>query len=290
MNYYVKYPNENNNVVECWSFKRVPFEPKGWLYDMRESLKTAVGQLSVDSDRILSATYSSPIGELCDVENVLFYNIGTGAFKSACRSGFLLERSFEKVLPPTERSKEYSHYQKYEFKTKNQQLLNWTIKNDLVSWDNLVFDKLVTSVKPHVFWRLFKESQVSVFVDDGYDGYYGIELELTMPKDSDVNFAAVVKPLLDGIISAFHSYDGDQLAEITGRLGAVFTDVDHDYISEMMIDKKQSVLGNRCVLYPYRNFVQWNPADDKCVVITLICKYVESGASPMMSGRLFAVE
>ena len=120
MNYYVKYPNENNNVVECWSLKRLPFEPKGWLYDMRESLKTAVGQLSVDSDRILSATYSSPIDELCDVENVLFYNIGAGAFKSACRNGFLLERSFEKVLSPAERSEEYPHYQKYEFKTKNQ--------------------------------------------------------------------------------------------------------------------------------------------------------------------------
>lgn len=69
-------------------FKAIAFEPKGWLYDLRESLRTAVGQLTVDDDSILNATYSSPINELCDVENVLFYNIGTGAFRSACQNGF----------------------------------------------------------------------------------------------------------------------------------------------------------------------------------------------------------
>lgn len=290
MNYYVKYPNENNNVVECWSLKRLPFEPKGWLYDMRESLKAAVGQLSVDNDSILRGTYSSPINDLCDVENVLFYNIGTGAFKNACQYGFLLERRFEKILPPAELSEIYPHYQRYELKTKDQPSLGWTMKNTLASWDNIVFDKLVTSIKPHVFWRLFKENQVFVFGDDVYDGYYGIELELTMPKDNAINSAAVAKPLLDGIISAFHSYDGDQLAEVTRRLGTIFTDIAHDYISKLIIDKKLAVLGNRRVLHPYQNFVQWNPADDKCVVIKLICKYVESGVSPMVSGRLFEVE
>ena len=290
MSYYIKYPKDNNNVVECWSLKRLPFEPKGWLYDLRESLRTAVGQLTVDDDSILNATYSSPINELCDVENVLFYNIGTGAFRSACQNGFLLERSFAKVLPPTERLEDYPHYQKYEFKTKNQHPVNWAIKNTLAEWDNIVFDKLVASAKPHVFWRRFKENQVLVFVDGVYDGYYGIELELTLPKGNVVNSAAVVKPLLDGIISAFHAYEGDQLTEVTERLGAVFTDATPDYISKLIIDKKLSVLGSRCVLDPYQNFVQWNPADDKCVVIKLVCKYVEIGALPMVSGRLFAVE
>lgn len=90
-----------------------------------------------------------------------------------------------------------------------------------------------------------KKNQVLVFVDGVYDGYYGIELELTLPKGNVVNSAAVVKPLLDGIISAFHAYEAaDQLTEVTERLGAVFTDATPDYISKLIIDKKLSVLGS----------------------------------------------
>jgi hypothetical protein len=90
MNYHIKYPEENCNVVELWSLKRLPFEPKDWLLDMRDSLRTAISQLIVNDSSILSATYTSPIEELCDVENILFYNVGTGRFKKALQEWFYI--------------------------------------------------------------------------------------------------------------------------------------------------------------------------------------------------------
>jgi len=288
MNYSIKGPGDHNNIVELWSLKRLPFEPKGWLWDMRESLKTALNQLVVYDDRILAATYTSAVQELCDVENILFYNVGTGRFKKLCQKGFLLERSFNAVTHSSDKSQPYTNHQRYELVSQEQQPLHWAIKEVLASWENILIPKLTSSLKPHPFWLLIKEDSVSTYVTEKYNGYFGIELELFIPHSSTFNSAAIIKPMLDGIISAFHSYQGEQLDEVSKRLAlALF--LRSDYISALLLDTTLSIFGSRCVLHPFQKNVQWNPADDKCVVIKLICNYFKDNQPPRMSGKLFKV-
>jgi len=288
MNYYIKNPKDNNNVVELWSSKRLPFEPKGWLYDMRETLRIAISQLVVYNGNILSATYTSPIEELCDVENILFYNVGTGRFKTTCLNGFLLERSFTAVPPPPDKLDFYLHYQRYASISQNQPPQHWTIKNVLASWDNVVIPKLTSDTKPHIFWHLLKENPVSIFTGDTYEKHFGVEVDLFVSRNNIFNSAAIIKPMLDGIISAFHSYQGGQLSEVSKRL-AVTLPSNSNHISNLLMDNSLSVLGSRRLLYPYQNNVQWNPADDKCVVIKLVCTYLANNAPLRMNGKLFAV-
>jgi hypothetical protein len=270
MNYYAKSPANNNNIVELWSLKRLPFEPKGWLYDMRESLRTSIGQLVVTNNSILAATYTSSIEELCDVENILLYNVGTGIFKSTCQNGFILERSFASPILPASDSASYPHYQRYEIVPSQYQPRHWPKHGVLASWDNIVLPKLSSSIKPHTFWHLLKNNPVSVFSDEIYEGYFGIELDLSIPSNHTFNPAAIIKPLLDGIISAFHSYQGNNLDEVSRRL-ALNLAVKSDYVSARLQDTRFAILGSRCLLHPFQNNVQWNPADDKCVVIKLLC-------------------
>ena len=142
--------------------------------------------------------------------------------------------------------------------------------------------------KPHVFWHLLKENPVSTFTDDIYEDYFGIELELSVPHNKVFNFAAIIKPMLDGIISAFHSYQGRQLNEICKRLAASLT-ASPDYIANLLLDKSFALLGSRSLLHPFQTNVQWNPVDDKCVVIKLLCTYFENESPLMLNGKLFSV-
>lgn len=288
MNYSIKKPGNNNNIVALWSSRRLPFEPKGWLYDMREALKNAINQLIVPKDSILTATYTSPIEESCDVDNILVYNVGPRVFKTTCLNGFLLERNFSAVPCLPEQPDFYSHYQQYALAPLNQQPLHWAAKNLLASWDNIVIPGSTFNAKPHVFWQLLKENPVSIFTGDIYENYFGIELKLSAPHSKRSNLAAIIKPMLDGIISAFHFYQGEQLDQVSKRL-ALMLSSNPKYISGLLLDRSLSLLGGRRLLWPFQKNVQWNPADDKCVVIKLICTYFEDNVPMRLSGKLFSV-
>ena len=118
MSYYINCPDGDSNIVELWSSKRLPFEPKGWLSDMRSSLIEAISQMEISDDSFLRATYHSDVLELCDLENILLYNVGIGKFKKLCQQGFLLERSFQSGPYPPGGFKNYPHYQRYEVGSK----------------------------------------------------------------------------------------------------------------------------------------------------------------------------
>ena len=42
---------------------------------------------------------------------------------------------------------------------------------------------------------------------------YGVEIVIQSPRTVAVNLAGVVKPLMDGVLSAFHLHDGSNMAE-----------------------------------------------------------------------------
>jgi len=285
MSYYIKYPSKNANVTEIWSASRLPFEPKGWLYDMREELKRAIKEISLDDSRILSAVYISQNQGFCDIENILIYNVGPGVFKDICRNGLLLERGYQRVVSPSGNQESYGHYQSYSLVGKRQDPLYWKEKRVLASWKGIFLEKMPT--KPHDYWRLMKENQVFV-ADAAHNGKYGIEIVMQLPVNSSNNFAGLIKPMLDGIIAAFHSYSGNDLVEVSRRLASVLP-VQAEGISAMLIDKKIDVLGSRSVVRPYRNFVQWNPADDKCMVIKLVNNFISENRI-IMDGRIFVIE
>lgn len=285
MNYYIKYPSKNNNVTELWSAARLSFDPKDWRRDMRKDVKNAIREMTMKEGELLYAHYNSPSQAVCDIDNVLFYNVGTGAFKNICQNGFLIERGYKNVVLPAERQEEYSHYQQYVLVEKTQKSQYWQEKRVLASWKEIVLEKMPT--RPHQYWRIMKENQMLVDALP-YSGRYGIEIMMHMPAGHKWNFAGLIKPMLDGIIASLHFYTGDQLNEVSQRLATVMAD-EPKKISNMLLDRNKAVLGGRCLVHPFREFVQWNPADDQCVFIRLI-KNVVLENQITMDGKVFAVE
>ena len=70
----------------------------------------------------------------------------------------------------------------------------------------------------------------------------------------------MIKVLVDGVVSALHGHDGSQVALLAERLARRLA-VPVDHVARLLtVDA--GVLGRRELLWPYRDFVQWNPADD----------------------------
>ena len=92
--FYAVLPSINS--VEVWSTERLPFEPKGLLKRLRTDICSAVKGIRCGFEQILHATYVSPIRARCDVENILFYNVGTACFHQVDKAGLRFERVFSR--------------------------------------------------------------------------------------------------------------------------------------------------------------------------------------------------
>src|SRR5664280_223910 len=91
-NYYIE---TGTSSVTAWSTARIPFEPKGWLLEFRNHLRSAIAGLPSVYGRILYAAYRSPIGGYVDVENLLIYNVGPAYLASATKDGLVFKRSYQ---------------------------------------------------------------------------------------------------------------------------------------------------------------------------------------------------
>src|SRR5207248_1002785 len=95
-----------------------------------------------------------------------------------------------------------------------------------------------------------------------------------------------MKPLLDGVVSAFHVHDGSQGAELAKRL-AVSIQAPPAGILEGLTDEQWGLLGPRVLVRPYRNGVIWNPADERLVAVLV---ETATAVESELSGELFEVE
>ena len=91
----LSYTIENDSKsVSVISDFYVPFEPKKSnieirekVISLREDIKSSIKKLVVKDDEILLASYSEmDKNRFYDVENMLFYNIGTSTFSKCCKN------------------------------------------------------------------------------------------------------------------------------------------------------------------------------------------------------------
>ena len=272
----------NSDTVEVWSSVRPPFEPKGWLVDLRADVKKAVAGLS-DTGLPLYARYSSAVTGLCDVENVLFYNLGKSTFSRLAKRGLVFERAFSLSSNPP--SSDLEHHLLYSQRPtssfwRQKFITEWSItlsdtatprpRFDVASiWDRL---KVVDGIYP---------SRVVASV-------YGLNLVIHAPPAASLNLPAIVKSLFDGVISSFHVYSGTKLDEVSRRIG-IHLGKEPGLIKEQLLDDRMAILGPRDLVWPFGTLgVQWNPADDLCVKGELSRQDSDTGWK--LSGAFFELQ
>lgn len=237
-----------DGCVAAWSVTRLPFEPKGWLHDFREDLRAALRSMPLRPGDHLTATYTTPATtgttEFADVENVLFYNVGSGSYSHLLAGGVECHRvqgtdALHRVTYLT--GSTWGPHESIEQFASFQAPLTGPLKNPTDWW-----------------WLLRRNVTTTAAPPSGAE--YWIDLTLS-GSWTGTRLAGALKPMLDGLVSALHSHDGTSRDELEPRLRALGAD---DSVWATLTDPEHAVLGTRRLVRPHRAGVAWNPADDLC--------------------------
>ncbi|WP_194840956.1 DUF6946 family protein [Filobacillus milosensis] len=265
-NYYIKNTsNSHNQKVELWSTKRLQFEPKNWMKDMRNDLKNELKQITSTENGTLYAMFCTNDNKSWfDVENVLLYNVGVGAFSQIGDNNFIIEQSLENV-PHLNNSPKFNHYHQYNYGKDFD--LYWQKDDVLATWRDMKLSSLKD--KPHEYWYQMKLSNIETYAKSlNKNSKFGLKLNIGVPIGKNVNLTSVCKPLIDGIVSSLHCYSGEDIDEVSKRLG-VQLDIAESHIAEMLLEEYNAILGSHNVVRRFQKGIQWNPADDFCFQIAI---------------------
>ena len=255
----------SGGLVEVWSKRRLQFEPQGASVEMRRELRSHLLEL-IAGNRWLYAEYISEDDSLCDVENVLIYNVGATSFRNAASQGLVFERGYSSPPPPPQGfASEFAHYSRYRLAEADGGFHLWRQSSMLGSWGPLD----LSGLNPASIWADVKRSD---------------------PRGlgAQSNLASVVKPILDGVIAAFHGHDGtdnDRVAtHLSGYLGET-----REQMDRWLLNNQANALGKLRLIWPRGQGVQWNPADDRCMAVEVSIG-LGGAASATFGGELFSVE
>ena len=289
MEYSSRGPQGDRDCVELWSTERLPFEPSGRAKEMRDALRRALREMPGHPDRVLHAVYFSREEGFVDAENILIYNVGSGAFRHLCQSGLCFEWCLRAPPdPPSTFSVSPKHYHRYRVAELENLRHNWAAKRTLASWRDVACPVVRSNLKPPEVWQAMKQGGIRPAQGTKTPTHYGVEIVIQSPRTAAVNLAGVVKPLLDGVLSAFHLHDGSNMAEVTRRVSTALGESEQA-VAKMLGDAADAVLGKTCLVRVRSSGVQWCPADDGCVVGEIHLKTVTAVGPWSLSGRLFEV-
>jgi hypothetical protein len=278
-----------HDVVEGWSVKLLPFEPKAVDLEFKQTLIQAIHHLSVAPGYVLHGVYASEVVANCDAENILFYNVGSSPFGSLTQLGLTFERAY--VTPPAAPGalRPFCHYHRYWTSSRGDRFQYWDKAEPAVRFEAEAITNKAELHNASSIWHRVKRGDPDVLTNSAIlDQHFGVSITIRKPRNSKLSLASVVKTILDGVIAAFHAHDGTKLDVVSERLGAKLglTPVDAKCL---LLDKRLDLLGTRKLVWPFKNGIQWNPADDRCVAAELLIDDSGTESGWQLSGELFTV-
>lgn len=260
--------------VEMWTTRRLPFEPKGALLEARNHIRRELKKLVANSETSLDAQYISAHTGFVDTESVLLYNVGPSAFALASRFGLRFTRQFAEPPATPNGESVWRHYHSYSLVPR----LALDHSFSSIARFRIHLPKLSLSLKVHDYWWAAKESLASVEnYFNSLSGPYSMTMEIDGPAFHG-NYAALVKPLFDGVISSLHHDPTVESTDPVSNRIAGKLNVTPVQVAEYLGESANSVLGSRKVVSPYRQFVKWNPQDELCLVGQLLVQHRDSSS------------
>lgn len=266
-------------TVEGWAVVRLDANPTDWQVDYRAALRAAIAELHGSSGSSLACAYVSSADDDYDIENVLFANVGLAAFGNVRVGGVIFERSSHVPLPPpVPLSGPADHYHRYQI-TSHREPSYWSVGAPVASFAT---DPVRLPLSASTTWwairrgtvRLGRRSTASPLC---------LRATVTLPVLSPMTLYATMKPLLAGVVAAFHGHDGsgidDAVARLADRLGEAPAEV-----RRQLEDDAFDLLGARKVVAAYRDGVIWNPEDARLVAVDL---RADVGSEARISGDVF---
>jgi len=256
---YLICRDQDCRFVEAWSTWHLPFmnlAPEQSRY--RDELRRAVVGLSTNG--ALEAIYTSRETKWApDLENVLFYNVGTSIFRGVAADALrLMKRSAQVPDCPMPLDFVPLHHVRYQAGSAG----SWSQDaGAVVAWAKVTCSDMRQLRDLPSLWRLFKLAMIRAHeVDDLGEAPLAVRMVIAVPDSLVLNLAEVMKPLTDAFISALHSYRGGQLEAVVGRLSARLKS-SPEAARKLLLEDDSALLGPRAVPHVRGDGLQWSPAD-----------------------------
>lgn len=260
----------SNNCIVLSSDIRLPFDPKGDALRLKNELRSAIKGFNKSEYVHLFAGLTTSEDEFFDVENILFYNMGSGTFSHLEMD----ELTFKLIKGNPKAGYKYQYeYSLVDSKTN-------TAEEQIIAEFSFDIDKVTGDQKPLNYWYAYKTGKVDMKKIE-VPRQFGMSITVQL-QEKHKNITSIIKPMLDGIISAMHYQNEveDQVFDVIEHK----LNIDKARITRMLTDSKYAVLGERNVVYPYRGGIKWNPEDEKCVSVNIKQKEVTGIDKPRIRG------
>lgn len=205
--------------VEAWSAERLPYEPRSWLASFRDELRVALRRLEAAPHELLYALYTSAQKDFFDVENILFYNVGTPSLARAGRYGVCYERACDVPAPPRPVSWPARHYHGYRLQPASASFVYWQEGSVLARWQFTTRERADLADCTRLWFRLKTTGHIEV-MRAAPGRPFILRVAITMPAAAPLVATNLLKPLSDGVVCAFHRHNGHDEDEICRRLAA----------------------------------------------------------------------
>jgi hypothetical protein len=246
------------------------------------------------TDSTLVASYISPLREYYDVENIVFYNVGTSSFAHLqCK-----RIHFERVVSPVPASSDtdggkWNHYLSYILLNEGGEFTHWEPIRLLAEWEDLSCGGTTSPYNVVRVWYGLKlgagTGRVQRLVaSEIAPTNLGLEVRIHAPKNTRLNLTSAIKPVCDGIMASFSKHDGSFMDSVTKRLAPALG-IDHEEFEYLLQDEGLALLGTRRLVWPRGKGVQWNPNDDLLVLGKLSLGDRSADREWRLSGELFEV-
>lgn len=267
-------------VMICSKIK-IPFEPNPKQTIFRDLVRSKLKALRPFDDQVLYAKYGCTSSQFYDVENALFYNIGVAAFGTALNKETSVY--FQRIQPNEIcgcEDCEFQYFYHYSLSLKENNKYWWEYKL-ICEWNDVPIGKVNSTSKATDYYLAIKQSPELVkCFEDGSETTLGLRIQLFIPRDCHfTNVVNVMKPMIDGIICAFHTPDGIAVDEVSKLLNIK---------KEVLSSTEKTCLGKCCYISPYRKSVKWNPLDERLDYVAIEPILVDD-ESFSFSGQIFAI-
>ena len=235
-------------------------------YRLKCHIKEKLDKLRAVKGEILIATYGGERPKGSDIENLLFYNIGTGAFSKVFQSSKKKQVAFK--MDSTSQENQSSH--KYKYEVVPSEVVEALGRKTLIAKWNVTIGSTLPKQAEEYYLALrtaIRNSRVESQNKDEPDENevmlcglercdetaFGIKITLTVPESNKTTHpVSVMKHLLDGVICAFHGEKGETAQMLQEKFEGEKVTCQTDW----------HILGDQDYLRKYGNGIKWYPADE----------------------------
>jgi hypothetical protein len=275
--------------VEAWSSWALPFMNRTAVQSQyRDDLRQALSGLTPGGG--LTATHTSQYGPRApDVENLLFYNVGTSVFRPLAKDGLQFQRTnAPPPEAPTRLDFEARHHVRYEASGTNRSPFHHTNADAVIASANASCVAPTQIRDLADLWRSFKTAMVMDADSAQLTGRsFAVQFTILAAARHRLNLTDIVKPLTDAFTSALHCYQGVQLEEVVNRVSARLRCPSHT-AHALLLDTRAALLGPRAVPHLRGDGLQWSPADESLIGCEILRETSQGDTSIEIRARLFS--